>query len=269
MDDAEVWRALADPTRRALLDQLRPGPRTTGALAAGFPVTRFAVMKHLDVLVEAGLVLVERRGRERLNYLNPVPIRRVYQRWMAPYAASAAPAGSPTGTSPGPRGWAESPGGDMDISAVLTGAVDVRTHLRVRAPRPRVYTSLLEIGSWWPHRFRDNSFVVLEPHVGGRFYEDWQSGGALYGTVTEIAEDERLSVTGPMGIREAVTGRFTVDLADTDDGQTVVTLVHHAFGRITERQSEEYRRGWDAVLGALGGHVAGRDTSGNTGRTQN
>jgi Predicted transcriptional regulators len=258
MEDIRVWRALADPTRRALLDRLRAGPCTTGALAAGFPVTRFAVMKHLDVLVAAGLVLVERRGRERLNYLNPVPIRRVNQRWLAPFAER------PTNVTPsrpdlaGPPEPAEPSGVSMDISAVLTGVIDVRTHTRIQAPRPTVYTSLLDIGSWWPHRFRDNSYVVLEPHVGGRFYEDWQNGGTLYGTVTEITEDERLTVTGAMGTRGAVTGRFTVELTDTDDGQTVVTVAHQAFGQIDRERSEEYRRGWDSVLAVLTTHVTAR-----------
>ena len=72
-----MWKALADETRRAILDILRKSPRTTGELAAQFPVTRFAVMKHLRVLVDAGLVLVERKGRKRWNVLNPVPIRRI------------------------------------------------------------------------------------------------------------------------------------------------------------------------------------------------
>src|SRR5688572_22909414 len=89
-DDGTVWRALADPTRRRLLDLLRDGPRTTGDLAAAFDVTRFAVMQHLEVLAGVGLVRAERRGRERWNHLNPVPLRAAYERWMAPYAESAA-----------------------------------------------------------------------------------------------------------------------------------------------------------------------------------
>lgn len=80
-----VWRALGDPTRRRILDLLRNGALTTGELAAEFPVTRFAVMKHLGVLVDAGLVLVERRGRERFNHLNPVPIQAIYRRWIRPF----------------------------------------------------------------------------------------------------------------------------------------------------------------------------------------
>jgi DNA-binding transcriptional ArsR family regulator len=86
-DDEAVWRALADPTRRAILDHLRERAMTTGELTECFTVTRFAVMKHLKVLVQAGLVLVERRGRERFNHLNPVPIRAIQQRWIRPYEA--------------------------------------------------------------------------------------------------------------------------------------------------------------------------------------
>jgi DNA-binding transcriptional ArsR family regulator len=82
-----VFRALADPTRRRILDLLKPGPRTTGDLAEQFEeLSRFAVMKHLGVLERAGLVLVRRRGRERYNFLNTVPIRQVYERWMGPYS---------------------------------------------------------------------------------------------------------------------------------------------------------------------------------------
>lgn len=83
-----VWRALADPTRRRILDLLRDGPRTTGALAESFRrLSRFAVMKHLAVLESAGLVVVRRRGRERWNHLNAVPIRAIYERWVRPYEA--------------------------------------------------------------------------------------------------------------------------------------------------------------------------------------
>ena len=86
-----MWRALSDPTRRRILDLLRAHPATTGELAAAFPeVTRFAVMKHLGVLEEVELVLVRRKGRERWNHLNPAPIRRIYERWMAPFAEEVA-----------------------------------------------------------------------------------------------------------------------------------------------------------------------------------
>ena len=81
-----VWKALASPVRRAILDHLRDGPQTTGALAERFPkLTRFAVMQHLRVLEEAELVVPRRDGRERYNYLNPVPIQRIFDRWVSRY----------------------------------------------------------------------------------------------------------------------------------------------------------------------------------------
>src|ERR1700686_1105493 len=82
-----VFRALADPTRRSLLDELfREDGQTLGALEERFSMTRFGVMKHLKVLQEAGLVVTKRDGREKLHYLNAVPIRLVHDRWVSKYA---------------------------------------------------------------------------------------------------------------------------------------------------------------------------------------
>ena len=82
-----VFRALADPTRRDLLDELfREDGQTLGQLEARFEMTRFGVMKHLKVLEEAGLVVTKKRGREKLHFLNPVPIRLVHDRWVSKFA---------------------------------------------------------------------------------------------------------------------------------------------------------------------------------------
>jgi len=82
-----VFRALADPTRRSLLDELfREDGQTLRALEERFSMTRFGVMKHLKQLEEAGLVVTKRRGREKLHFLNPVPIRLVHDRWVSKYA---------------------------------------------------------------------------------------------------------------------------------------------------------------------------------------
>src|SRR4051812_48476953 len=83
----EVFRALADPTRRALLDELfRSDGQTLGALESRFAMTRFGVMKHLRLLEEAGLVVTRRHGREKHHFLNPVPIRLIHDRWVSKYA---------------------------------------------------------------------------------------------------------------------------------------------------------------------------------------
>jgi uncharacterized protein YndB with AHSA1/START domain/DNA-binding transcriptional ArsR family regulator len=83
----EVFKALADPTRRALLDELfREDGQTLSQLEERFSMTRFGVMKHLKSLEAAGLVVTKRRGREKLHFLNPVPIRLVHDRWVSKYA---------------------------------------------------------------------------------------------------------------------------------------------------------------------------------------
>jgi DNA-binding transcriptional ArsR family regulator len=82
-----VFKALADPTRRSLLDQLhKQDGQPLKALGAGLEMTRFGVMKHLRVLEEAGLVTTRKHGREKLHFLNPVPIRLIHDRWVSKYA---------------------------------------------------------------------------------------------------------------------------------------------------------------------------------------
>ena len=83
----KVWKALSDPTRRTILDLLRGGPRSTTDIVDAFPdMTRFAVMKHMDVLRDADLIITRSEGRRRVNSLNAVPIRRIYERWMGPFS---------------------------------------------------------------------------------------------------------------------------------------------------------------------------------------
>ena len=92
-DDDRVFKALADPTRRFLLDRLfeRDG-RTLSELESELEMTRFGAMKHLRVLEEAGLVVTQRAGREKLHYLNPVPIRLIHDRWIDKYTEHRAAA---------------------------------------------------------------------------------------------------------------------------------------------------------------------------------
>lgn len=87
MDNLDpVWKALSDPTRRAILDVLRERPRMTTEIVEAFPhLTRFGVMKHLDVLRQAGLVHTREEGRQRVNSLNVLPIRQIYERWVGPF----------------------------------------------------------------------------------------------------------------------------------------------------------------------------------------
>jgi len=81
-----VWKALSDPTRRAILDLLRQKPHTTTEIVEAFlHLSRFGVMKHLDVLREAQLVHTQESGRQRVNSLNVIPLRQIYERWVTPF----------------------------------------------------------------------------------------------------------------------------------------------------------------------------------------
>ncbi|MEZ6115170.1 MAG: metalloregulator ArsR/SmtB family transcription factor [Pirellulaceae bacterium] len=88
LDSDDIWKALADPTRRAILDLLRGGPKQTTEIVDQFPdLSRFGVMKHLDVLRSAKLVKTRSEGRVRINSLNAAPLRDVIERWIGKYEA--------------------------------------------------------------------------------------------------------------------------------------------------------------------------------------
>ena len=88
--DERVFKALADERRRRMLDLLKSEPRTTGDLCARFPhLNRCTVMQHLGVLERAGLIIVQREGRLRWNYINPLPIKAIHDRWINPHARGA------------------------------------------------------------------------------------------------------------------------------------------------------------------------------------
>src|SRR6185503_5799394 len=88
----DIWHALADATRRELIDRLAGGARTTSQLCEGMPMTRFGVMKHLGILERAGLVIARRHGRLRLNHLNAAPLRALHTRWASARADALADA---------------------------------------------------------------------------------------------------------------------------------------------------------------------------------
>jgi DNA-binding transcriptional ArsR family regulator len=88
--DDRVFKALANPTRRLMLDCIKDQPRTTGMLCEAFPeIDRCTVMQHLKALEVAGLVVVRREGRERWNHLDALPIKRIHDRWISEYASHA------------------------------------------------------------------------------------------------------------------------------------------------------------------------------------
>lgn len=253
-----VWKALADPTRRRLLDLLKERPRTTGELADRFEVSRFAVMKHLDLLERAGLIVVRRQGRERWNHLNAVPLQRIYERWMSPYAAQwASSLLQLTRHVEAPAETAETAEEETMNEITTTPATSVRSmhieqEVAIAAPPARVFDALTsDLAAWWGAPYLISAAardIVLEPTLGGRMYEVWGADdGALWGTVTGIRRNELLEVTGAIAMNSAVQGKINFELEATEQG-TRLKFSHRAIGDFDEGSAQGYSSGWNDLL---------------------
>ena len=195
--EGAVFKAIADPTRRAILDLLRDGPRTVGELAARFPVTRFAIRKHLQVLHRARLVVVRPQGRERWNHLNAVPIQTVYERWAAPY--QRAWAGRLTQFRQHIEGEAA-----MPRKPVPSELARVELEIDIAAAPSRVWSALVDRTTlWWPKDFYTGPAkgFHMEPRIGGRVYEDWGDGaGVVWYQVFGMNPGVSLDLQGCMAV---------------------------------------------------------------------
>jgi DNA-binding transcriptional ArsR family regulator len=234
--EQDVWRALANPNRRLLLDQLRDGPKTTGELADVVPeLSRFAVMQHLGVLTDAGLVVVRRRGRYRFNYLNPVPLRSWYERWVIPMADGAAAEVLAL------RDRVEQPqgGSSMAIKADEIRTVRIETELRFHASPERVFRALTEETlEWFPMTYGEDRVrsVVVEPRVGGAHYEDWGDGmGHLYGHVTVFDRPYRYSTRGRIMAGTILDTQYELE---EDDDETILRMSKVAVGPMSQDEAD-------------------------------
>jgi DNA-binding transcriptional ArsR family regulator/uncharacterized protein YndB with AHSA1/START domain len=239
-ETAPLWRALADPTRRRILDLLRARPRITGEIASEFEISRIAVMRHLEVLAEAGLVTSRKRGRERWHYLNAVPLRRLHERWHDPLAA----------------GWAssllrlqrrvEETEGERVMHADL--AIDLALDVSIDGTPAEVFSALTrDPGGWWGHPFLrpDATGVTLEPRLGGLLLEHWAEGGAVMAAVTGWQENRHLTLTGPF--HHVALGVATFDLTPTDSG-TLVKFSFRAVGVVNPEIAEAMPSGWSELV---------------------
>ncbi|MEM1071993.1 MAG: SRPBCC domain-containing protein [Planctomycetota bacterium] len=249
MDDSldAVWRALADPTRRGLLDGLRYGPRSTGELAALVPtLTRFAVMKHLGVLESAGLITSERRGRRKLNHLNAVPLRRVYERWVSRYEDAWA------GSLDRLRNAAESPQHRGDTTMNATKLLEtparlavIRSEITVKAEPAAVYNTVLNRPAEWFNNGPDAGWkAVIEPKLGGRFYLLSDNGDEnLMAFITMLKPDRKIRMKGDFTMPEAVVSNATMSFEPIGTG-TRVTVDHRMVGEFTDETPTEFEAGW-------------------------
>ena len=240
-DTAPLWRALADPTRRRILDLLRERPLTTGEIAAQFPVSRIAVMRHLEVLSEAGLAVSRKRGRQRWHYLNTVPLQKLHRRWADPAAAGFASALLRL------QDTVEAEGRPMEPTRPT---IDIALDIEITGTPAAVFAALTkDPGGWWGHPFvtaRATS-LALDPRLGGLFTERWDNGGQVIASVTGWAQDEHLALTGSFHMGVGV-GMAVFDLAKSGTG-TLVRFSFRAIGVMDATAAEDKSRGWADLVG--------------------
>lgn len=220
MDDstAPAFRALADPSRRLLLDRLfeRDG-QTLGELTSHLPdMTRFGVMRHLDVLEEAGLISTRREGREKRHFLNPVPIRRIHDRWISKYAAPV------IGTMSAIKDHLEAP----RMAVPPDETFDHVYTIYINAEPARVWQALTD-GS-----------ETEQYYYGTRVRSDWQPGSHIsfdYPDGTVAADGEVLAIDPPTRLDMTFHPRWDPEseaegavrqlwLLERDEGSTKLTV---------------------------------------------
>jgi len=237
----DIWKALANPIRRHILDLLRDHPATTGAVAAEFPdLSRYAVMQHLGVLCGAELVVVRRRGRERFNHLNPVPLRRAYERWVSRFAGAMADELLAL------ERHVERSDGMGDGDNVITGesvrVVRLAAELRFRCTPERLFRAMtVETTEWFPYTYGGDRTkeVVMEPRVGGLVYEDWGDGaGHLYGQVTTYDPPRSVTMRTRLHLGTVMDSQFEIE---ADGDTSILRSERVVIGPISDEEAEGIR----------------------------
>ena len=228
-----MFRALADPTRRALLDALfEQDGQTLVALTAPHDMSRIAVAKHLRLLEEAGLVVSRRRGREKLHYLNPVPIRLLHDRWVSKY------------TEP----WAA---GLIGLKSELERSMEKIFEIYIRATPESVWNAITD------------PTVRAKFHFGAGVHSDWSAGSHYElrhpGSDGALAEGENLIVDPPHRLvqtmhtlwsddaERAGTSRVSWEIAAVGDSCRL-TVIHD---QLSETAPPELYGGWPMILSGL------------------
>jgi uncharacterized protein YndB with AHSA1/START domain len=229
----EVFRALADPTRRELLDELfREDGQSLRSLEERIPMTRFGVMKHLRVLEAAGLVITRRQGREKLHFLNPVPIRLIHDRWVSKY------------TEP----WAAAL---SDLKQRLESEMEKLYEIYIRTTPERLWEAIVD------------SELRAKYNFGLRIDSDWTPGSAYRlsspAAPTLLGEGENLEIDPPRRLVQTFralwsdevkaegTSRLTWEIEPIQDSCRL-TLTHD---QLRDGANDELFGGWPMILSGL------------------
>lgn len=252
-----VWKALADPTRRALLDAVKGGPRTTGQLVEAIRgddpesgMTRFGVMKHLGVLEAAGLMVSRKEGRQKWHHLNAVPLRMIYERWVSTYEDKWA------GSLVRLKQRIEERAGRGTERKDVMGAKFLDQPARVAvseieividAPKEVVYRAWFDDPNLWFYESEESKLKTptrVEERIGGRFYIELPGGGFnVIGEITMIKPNQKIRLRGDCTMPQAVLMNMTVAFEEVG-GKTRVSVDHRMSGEITDGMPDEFVEGW-------------------------
>jgi uncharacterized protein YndB with AHSA1/START domain/biotin operon repressor len=229
----EVFRALADPTRRALLDELfREDGQTLSALEARFGITRFGVMKHLKQLEAAGLVVTRRRGREKLHFLNPVPIRLVHDRWVSKYAEPWAAALS-------------------DLKTTLEHPMEKVFEIYIRTTPERLWQAITDGETRSKYQF--GMRVTSDWTPGSRYEMSHPGAGQLLGEGQNLEIDPPRRLVQSMvalwgdDVKSEGTSRVTWEIEPIGDSCRL-TVTHD---ELREGANDQLYGGWPMILSGL------------------
>lgn len=228
-----VFKALADPTRRDLLDELfREDGQTLHALEARFDMTRYGVMKHLRQLEDAGLVLTRRRGREKLHFLNPVPIRLVHDRWVSKYAEP----------------WAA---GLSDLKTRLESPMEKIFEIYIKTTPERLWEAITD--SEIRSKYNFGNTIEAEWKPGGHYaMKNVRSDGPLgEGEILEVDRPRKLVQTMRAlwgeDVKEEGTSRITWEIEQVGDS-CQLTVTHD---QLREGANDQLYGGWPMILSGL------------------
>ncbi|MCA9983172.1 MAG: metalloregulator ArsR/SmtB family transcription factor [Anaerolineales bacterium] len=230
-DKIQAWKLFANPTRQKIIELLEQQSLTTTALCQQFELSRFAVMQHLKVLEEAGVVRAEKQGRYRWNHLQPEILAKMMQH--AANDRQHSPTGIPYRT---PR---------LERAKIVLEFIYSTSSARLFAGLT------LHLSEWWNRTADDQPAPVhLEPKLGGRLYELYTENGdgVLYGTVDQFKQDKLLGLMGTMGSDTAISlVRFRLE--PLAEGQVSLSFEQRFIGEIDLTSYEAFKLCWQQLLG--------------------
>lgn len=244
----DVWSALADPTRRTLIDRLARGAKSTSELGVGLPMSRFGVMKHLAILERAGLVVTRKHGRVRMNHLNAAVLQQLQSRWLTPRGLELGRAADRFSKSLGANAMV------TPLPVAHLGAVDVTLEWRVPVPAARVWSALFAApDTWWPasHRAIEGAKLTFDERLGGQLREERKDGhGLAWYTIFAMERARSLDLTGALATRYGgpATSLLHIELEDAGRG-CIVKLMDSVFGRLGPQFQTSVTEGWTAIIG--------------------